>query len=432
MATTFKASTGFSGLFKIRYDALSNALWMSGATTGDAFHASIPKTFDQVGDKIRMAIQVSYGGSVSLGELGEAANGQLVNPEFDAMSIYARLDIDRRTMKQSKGNAAAFVDSLGFEVENKVKNTARVETMMLYNNDVGVLGQFGAAATGTAAAPVITILDTTSGNGSAYRWRPHFWEEDEIVEIEKDVAGTAALQASLFKITAVNPSTKQVTLARLSGSVDLTNAGYNSQLHNVLIQKSSSLNNSRNYATNARRAPLGILGCMNFTSGSRYTVAYQRRFASTVTNASSVAISPDVLIDEAYNFESSRGEFPAMCVCSYKQFTALLKYAEGSTIIERATVQGAGPVKFSFPGLRVLTAKGDITVVSSRFLRDDVIFYTIPNKHKIHYTGPFSWFEDDGTMLLRKTDDDAYEARYGGYFENFLHPFYFHFVNNLP
>ena len=34
----------------------------------------------------------------------------------------------------------------------------------------------------------------------------------------------------------------------------------------------------------------------------------------------------------------------------------------------------------------------------------------------------FGWFDDDGTVFLRLADEDSYEARYGGYFENLIIP----------
>ncbi len=37
-------------------------------------------------------------------------------------------------------------------------------------------------------------------------------------------------------------------------------------------------------------------------------------------------------------------------------------------------------------------------------------------------TGAEITIEDDGTVFLRKPDDDAYEARYGGYLECMVEP----------
>lgn len=426
---TTKSSTGFSSLFKVKYEAFSSALWMSGAAHGDAFLSQVKKVFKNQGKQIEFPVQTTYGGSVSVGELGMSSSAQAVTVTVPAMSLYARMRLDRKTIKQSRGDGAAFVDSLQYEVENKVRATARAEALLGYNADTAILGQFGAAATGTAAAPVITILNT-----GTYQFRQHFFEEDEIVEIEKDVTGTPALQASYFKITAVNPSARTVTLSRLTGSVDLTNAGYNSQTHNVIIQKGSTLNDHQNYPLTNRRAPMGILGVLALGiagSGSRYGVSYQRRFAPLVTNASSAILTPDVLIDGAFDYESTRGEFPTMLVASYRQFQSALKLAEGNSLYKTASLESVGPVKFSFPGVQIMTPKGNIMMVSSRFLRDDVVFYTTPEKHTAYYAGPFGWFDDDGTMLLRLTDDDSYEARYGGYYENFFHPFYFNFVYGL-
>lgn len=436
MPVTSKDSSGFTGLFKTRFEPMSSALHLSGAATRDAFLAKVPKKFKNQGKQVEMPIQISYGGSTSVGQLGIAQNAQVVTPVIPCMSLYTRLNLDRKTMKMSKGEGAAYVDSLAFEVENKVLNSGRTEAILAYNADTAILGQFVGQATGTAAAPIITILDT-----GLYRSRLNAFEEDDIVEIEKDALGTPVLQGTggagdPFRIAAItqNLTTKviTITLARMSGSIDLTNAAFAVQTHNIVIQKGSTLNSHANYPLNARRAPLGILGCLNFTSGTRYTVPFQRRFSSRVVNAASTNLSPDVLIDGIFDYENRTGEFPTLVVASYAQFTSALKLAEGTAVYKACMTEGGtGNVKFSFPGVEILTPRGVITMVTSRFLRDDVIFYTNPEKHAQYLAGPFGWFDDDGTMLLRLTDDDAYEARYGGYYENYFNPFYFHFVNNL-
>ena len=428
---THKDGTGFSNLFKVKYEAFSSALWMTGASTGDAFLAKVPKVFKNQGRQLEFPIQITFGGSTSVGELGYSTNAQSVTVTVPCMSLYTRLNLDRKSMKMSKGDGAAYVDSLGFEVENKVMNSGRTEALLAYNNDSAILGQFVGQATGTAPNFVVTI---PVGTGT-FRARLHYFEEDDIVEIEKDVLGTPLLQESYFRITSVaqNNTTKVITLGllRVSGSVDIAAVGYASQTHNIVIQKGSTLNSHRNYIVGARRAPMGVLGCMNFTTGTRYGVNFTRRFSSRVVDAASTNLTPDVLIDGIFDYESRTGIFPSLIVASYAQFTSALKLAEGTAIYKAVTTSGVGPVQFGFKGVEILTPRGSITMVTSRFLRDDIIFYTNPEKHKQYLAGPFGWFEDDGTMLLRLSEDDAYEARYGGYYENYFNPFFFHFVQNL-
>ena len=45
--------------------------------------------------------------------------------------------------------------------------------------------------------------------------------------------------------------------------------------------------------------------------------------------------------------------------------------------------------------------------------------------------GKVGWFDDDGTVFLRLQNDDAYGARYGGYYENFIIPTGHGFLENL-
>jgi hypothetical protein len=50
------------------------------------------------------------------------------------------------------------------------------------------------------------------------------------------------------------------------------------------------------------------------------------------------------------------------------------------------------------------------------------MYFLNDNYIEIHHRPGFGWFEDDGTVFLRKASDDAYEARYGGYLQSYIVP----------
>jgi hypothetical protein len=61
---------------------------------------------------------------------------------------------------------------------------------------------------------------------------------------------------------------------------------------------------------------------------------------------------------------------------------------------------------------------------SSRYVRDDMVFFLNTEKMFRKHAEKFGWFDEDRTVLLRMQDQDAYEARYGGYYENFFNPLF--------
>ena len=61
-------------------------------------------------------------------------------------------------------------------------------------------------------------------------------------------------------------------------------------------------------------------------------------------------------------------------------------------------------------------------VCPERFVEDDRMYFLNDNYITMYHRPDFGWFEDDGTVFLRKSDSDAYEARYGGYCEAYIVP----------
>ena len=76
----------------------------------------------------------------------------------------------------------------------------------------------------------------------------------------------------------------------------------------------------------------------------------------------------------------------------------------------------------SFQGVEFMSTRGPIGIFVDRFCEDDRIYFLNDNFIERHHRPDFGWFDDDGTVFLRETDADDYEARYGGYFENYITP----------
>lgn len=414
MAITTFTATNFSPLFKRVWGEYGDNLYGSGVE--DPILSMIPKTFSFKGSQMNFPVKVSFGGGVGFGVLPEANTAKHVDVVLTRKSSYARLKLDRQTMIASKGKEGAFREATQAETEGKLRSFNRLQACAFYNDGTGIHGQHsGNATSGTAAAPVLTAMNT-----GTYKFRLGFFEEGDYVQIR--TSGTTLL-SSVFEITAVNTSNRQLTLARLSGSDDLTSVGAGT--HDIIIQ--NSLN----------AAPMGLKGVCEFSSGTLYSVAYQRRWqASKVdaqVNSVNTPISVDWLNKAMIQSNNLSGEYPNIIGCSPLQFEKLLnrlgdarRYTE---VISSSNKMAK--VHVSFGAVAYDSPSGEVKIVSSRYIEDDRVYLVNTDKCEIKHAEKFGWFEDDGTVLLRLQDTDAYEARFGGYSETFINPMYQAYITNL-
>lgn len=405
MAITKYTDADYNALFKIVYGDLIDNLYATGSF--DPFDSQIKKIFDFPGNEKRLAIKVGFGGGTGFGTLPIANRSRNVTVTLTRKSAYARMMLDRQTIYASQGNKGAFIEATREETLGKAKNFLRTQVMALFNDGTNILGQFTGAATGSAAAPVVTALNT-----GTYKFRQFFFEEGDYIQVEG--------YNSVWEITDVNPTTRALTLALRVGSDDLTgNAGTKS----IYLQGGANV------------APMGLKGVVEFASGSLYGVPYQRRFSSFYRDESLVGISADVLNRAMININTRSGETPDLIIFSPTQMEKYLNQLEDQKRYPMGTLQSKSnkmtKAVVSFKGIEYVGPNGDAMIVSSRFVEDDRVYYVNTKRCERHHLGKFGWFDDDGTTLMRLENDDAYEGRYGGYYENFFNPLYFGCSYNL-
>ncbi len=438
MAITSKSTTGFTETFKIKFGGYSSAVFYTGGKNPDPFQAIIPKEYDILASREgRKTIRTTMGGSVGFSALPNANPVQHIEIKLNSYKQYARMNIDNETLAASEKQGAAYMSSMKLEVDSKVLNYTRWVDLTNYNDGTAVLGQWTGQATGTAAAPIVTINATVSAN-NPYGFRPFYFEEDDEVQVEKDVTGTPVLQTDTFRITAVNTTTGAITLARIGTTTDLTAAGFGSQSHNLVLYRSSRLDTSKGIASGVRRVPMGLLGIKANPSGL-YGLpgALPRRFSSTTTARAGAVLTPDTLSNDIIEFNRFRGVPCTHIITSIAQQKILVAQAEGrKDYTMNSTFQGVpnrvSPFVMGVSAIKIESpAQPPVNLVASRFLRDDMVVLMANQEHHQSYVDDPQWLSRDGNMLDRLPDDDGYEARFGGYWENYLHPFYFHFIDGL-
>lgn len=396
----------YSSLFKRVFGKLYDNMWVG--TPIDPMAARINKLYDFPGNEMKLSVRLSLGGGVGGGgtdgnNLPKTWSSRFGGPLLTRKALYAVFKMDRQTMKAAQKSEGAFKDAYKDEMEAKAQNFAVHYTRHCYGDGTGIAGQFSGNASGTADDPVITVLTT-----GVYGFVRRNWEEDDMITIN-------AL-ASLFRIVSVNEDTREITLNRVSGTDDLTGIGAGT--HSAYYQ------NTRNAAM------MGIKGCFEY-SGTFYGVADQRRWRPLDVAAAGAAISPEILIDTVTQQTDRTGLAPTEIVMSTKQmvkYLALLedqkRYPQDCSIKSGRDSKSGQAGTVSFPAIKFLTPKGIIPIYSSAFLKDDEVLLPNLNKCSGHFVQQAGWFDEDGAILGRIQDVDAYDARYGQYGELFWNPFF--------
>ena len=177
--------------------------------------------------------------------------------------------------------------------------------------------------------------------------------------------------------------------------------------------------------------PEGIASVVGAASGSKYGISIARRWESYKNDASSASLSTDLMNNIMLQIEKKSGKTPNMIVTSYKQYGKLLNLLEDHKRYQISPRDKSLKGKISFDGVQFMSAKGAIGIFPERFCDDDKMYFINDNHVHIYHAPDFGWFDDDGTVFLRKADSDAYEARYGGYLEVYVNPNFHGLLYNL-
>lgn len=389
--------TTLSNNFKIKYGKMSD----------DTFDSSTPLqgrikvVSDFVGATFSEAVPTGFTGSVGAGELPEANAEPLQLTSFGAKKVYGRMKIDRESVYASKGNEGAFVELLQHQTAGVVKSFSRYMECVWMGDGTGALGTIDTGGVSTVNS---TTYDITI---SAATWIEANFEEKDYVNIE-------AGNTDRFEVTVVTPSTRVIRVVRISGSQ------VPAQGDVVYMQG----------AYNA--VPQGLKGVINATSGSKYGITIGRRWQSYQLAAGGVGISVDLMNNAVLELRRRCGQNPTMILTSFTQFRKYLnlledqkRYGMDQYVKVNARRSNFGPELngvISYTGLTYMTSTGPIPVFESRFCPADTMYFLNDNYIKQIRRKGFGWFDDDGTVIMRMADNDAYEARYGGYLENYIMP----------
>lgn len=380
--------TNQSALFKTKFGKLSENAYNS----ANVMLGSIKKNYNFTGEDMKVATPTFFSGGVGSGSLPTANPASAVKATLTAKKMYAVTEVQREAIKASASDEGAFVEALKWNVQKTVEAFNRNASRVLFGDASGALGTTTAAnATGTAANPVVIISTAT--------WVEGHWEENDYVNIDS--------YSDVWRIDTVAPSTRTISLTRISGSTDLTG---------VATAKVIYMQNSKN------NDPQGLKGVCDATSGLLYGVTVQRRWQATQIAAGGAGISADILNELIIKVQYKCGKTPKKIVTSYTQYRKILNFLEDHKVYMVDPRASELKGKISFKGIEYISDAGPIGIFADKMCDDDRVYAVNDDFIEAHHRPDFGWFDDDGTVFLRLTSEDTYGARYGGYYENYIIP----------
>jgi len=400
MADQSASLTTLSNLFKVKYDKKSYAAF----NRANPLFQALDKQYNFKGKSLALDAVLGFTGSVGSGTLPETNVYQQENAALTRKKMYARILLDREAIIASKGEDAAFEQATKRQVKKGVESWNRNLERCLFAFENGKLfeGDNSTVVTGagTSIAPYVVVA-------LASTWVLSFVEQKDYVNV-----GSETTQ---LEITAVNKTTRAVSLVGTSATLAaVSSTGGSSSATTAKVYMQKSKDNDVD----------SILRICKATSSTLYGITVGRGWQSVQTDASAAGITTDAINQLVTDVEFQAGESPTLLVTSFKQYRKVqdllgdkLRYMSQSN--RDPVFKKAG---FNFKGIEWNTQNGAAVLISSRMCPDDHFFALNMDQITLFMAEQPKWADEDGTVLLRSSTADAYEARYIGYGDIFVHP----------
>lgn len=394
--------TDKSNLFKVKYGPVTMNLYNS----ANVLLGRVKKNYKFTGKRKDMSAVLSYGGGVGAGSLPSFSGGADYGlPQITSKKVYGVTEVDRESIYAAK-DEGAFMDATKESVKKCVERYMRNMSRILHGDGTGALG-FGDGATnvtgaGTAGDPYIVVIGSAS-------WIEANWEENDYINYDAEV--------TLLEVAEVIPAADGLT-----GTLKLV--GTSAGLAALVAGPGPVPTNKAFYMQNSKDAePMGLGGILTAADGSTlYGVTVGRRWKAHKTDASGSTITPDYISEVVLEMDRKIGVAPKIALASYTQYRKLKDQQEDVKYMEIAARDAAVKARVGFKGMQIDHDKGSILVFPDPFVPRDQIRFVNDEQFEIHHRPGFGWFDDDGTVFLRVSGSDSYEARYGGYMQSFIIP----------
>jgi hypothetical protein len=408
--------------FKPTFENRSKNMYNS----SNAMEGSIKKKFNFTGTDKKFETHLSYAGGYGARKLPKANNSKIENQVIERKKVYQRALVDREGLKAASNSQGSYQQYLKFPIKKAVENYVDQCGRITFGNGFGILGR-GDAATdvtgnGSVATPyVVGIADLDDA----------VWQEKSFVQVVSSLAsddsgGTAEggdAVTNLLEVVEVDLDASTVSLVGTSAVLAALVAATDP------APATLGFAHQRSYESTEGGEPMG-LECLMQTSGSLYGIDIQRRWKATQIDADGSGILVDMVNEAFLKTDHLFGESPDMIVCRYNQYQKLLAQLEDKKTIMITNKNLKGHL--GFEGIEYVSATGKkCSIVTNRFAKKNKVYLLNSKYIERHHAPGFGWFDEDGTVFMRETDEDQYEARYGGYWQHLIVPTAHAVIHNL-
>lgn len=419
--------------FKPIFEGRSKTMY----STLNAMEGSIKKKFTFTGKEKNIETHLSFSGGFGARLLPKANNSKMENQNITAKKVYGRALVDREGLKAASNSKGSYQQYLKFPISKTVENYTNQCGRITFGDGTGILGRGDGATnvsgSGAENSPYVVVISEASFDESS-------WEEKSFVQY---VSGLAAFPANtggameggdaltnILEVVEVIASTRTVKLIGVSSALTaLSGAGPVPSTGGFCMQRSYNGEPTGLEKILMTQTDAGS-GALVDGVNSLYGIGIQRRWKATAVDAGASGLLKDMINEAMLKTAHVFGDEPDMIVCRYNQFQKLLAQLEDQKVINIPNKNLKGHIGFS--GIEYVSSTGkSIKIMVNRFAKADKV-YLLNSKYLERLHRPdFGWFDEDGTVFLRTTDEDSYEARYGGYWEHVAVPTAHAVIHNL-
>lgn len=330
------------------------------------------------------------------GGLPTAGSQGVVNLLIPIAHLKGRIQLSYEVMKASRSDKGSFVRAMDLEQKGLVNDVSRQRNRALAGYGAEVLAVITTGATSTLQ----TISNPGGVSGTV---NPGRFLKPGMVIVVTDPTGVTIRSTTTASVVSVSGA-----VLTLSASIATTTGDF------IALGTSSLVSTGQGSYNNASMGVLGIVDTSTYVTtifGLNRTATANLFFDSTVMSSVGT-INTDILQRGVDNCEEVSGEMIDKFICHSSVRREISKLTEA----DRRYAGSSSPQNFD-AGTQAGANKKDLTYNGWSFRTDkDFAYGTLAGINTSHmYWLPETkgeWADDDGTILLRVPNVDAYEARF--------------------
>jgi hypothetical protein len=394
-------------------------------STLNPLEGAIKKKYNFTGKEKNIETQLSFAGGFGARFLPKANNNTMENQKIVAKKVYARALVDREGIKAASNSQGAYQQYLKFPISKTVEGYVNQCGRITFGDSTGILGRGDGSSNvtgaGSVASPYVVTLRASDFKDSNFHKR-QLVQVVSSLNAGDNLGGSAEggdTLVNILEVAGINVAARQIQLVGTSAILAALVAGPSP------FPTTSGLVSQRSYLGE----PIGFGSVLTATSGQLYGIDVQQEWKAGQLNAGGQGIITDMINEVMLERHHIFGEEPDMIICRYNQYQKILAQLEDKKIynIPNKNLKG----HMGFEGIEYVGASGKrCSVVMNRHADADKVYLVNTKFVERLHRPDFGWFNDDGTVFLRTTEDE-YEARYGGYWEHVMVPTAHGIITNL-